>query len=127
MTVRALPDGTAGLIDASGRSPTLVLIDRVVAVFTSYRRHRHLILQLARRDFVGRYRGSLGPTSSRLDSLLMLAVYSFLLGVVLRSRRVTVAAGAPWQYGVRPAPSRAWTAGRGVALNGVSLVARPPA
>ena len=63
------------------------MLTRVVSVFSSYWRHRHLILQMARRDVVGRYRGSaLGLAWSFLNPLLMLAVYSFLFGVVFRSR-----------------------------------------
>ena len=59
----------------------------VTAVFTSYWRHRQLILQLARRDVMGRYRGSLlGLAWSFLTPLLMLLVYTFLFGVVFKSR-----------------------------------------
>jgi len=59
----------------------------VNAVFTSYWRHRQLILQLARRDVMGRYRGSLlGLAWSFLTPLLMLLVYTFLFGVVFKSR-----------------------------------------
>lgn len=76
-----------------------MLIDRAVAVFTSFWRHRHLILQLARRDVVGRYRGSLlGLTWSLLNPLLMLGVYSFLFGVIFRSRWEGGGAEGPWQY-----------------------------
>lgn len=65
----------------------LVLIRRVASVFSSYWQHRHLIAQMARRDVIGRYRGSmLGLAWSFLNPLLMLSVYSFLFGVVFRSR-----------------------------------------
>jgi lipopolysaccharide transport system permease protein len=56
-------------------------------VFTSYWRHRQLILQMARRDVLGRYRGSLlGLAWSFLTPLLMLLVYTFLFGVVFKAR-----------------------------------------
>lgn len=50
-------------------------------------RHRTLIWQLARRDVVGRYRGSaLGLFWSLVQPLLMLAVYTYVFGVVLKVR-----------------------------------------
>ena len=56
-------------------------------VFTSFWRHRHLILQMTKRDVVGRYRGSLlGLAWSFLTPLIMLAVYTFLFGVVFKAR-----------------------------------------
>jgi lipopolysaccharide transport system permease protein len=56
-------------------------------VFTSYWHHRQLILQMARRDVIGRYRGSiLGVAWSFLTPLLMLLVYTFLFGVVFKAR-----------------------------------------
>jgi lipopolysaccharide transport system permease protein len=59
----------------------------LVSVLSSYWRHRHLILQMARRDVIGRYRGSvLGLAWSLLTPLLMLGVYTFLFGVVFKSR-----------------------------------------
>jgi lipopolysaccharide transport system permease protein len=63
-----------------------VLIDRVVAVFTSFRHHHQVILQLTRRDVVGRYRGSIGGPCSRLNPRLRPALHSFLCGVVFRAR-----------------------------------------
>ncbi len=49
--------------------------------------HRALIGQLARREIVGRYRGSaLGLAWSFFNPLLMLAVYTFLFGIVFRLR-----------------------------------------
>ena len=55
--------------------------------FGVLRRHRHLILQLARRDVLGRYRGSmLGIFWALVYPLFMLAVYSFVFGVIFQSR-----------------------------------------
>jgi lipopolysaccharide transport system permease protein len=49
--------------------------------------HRRLILQLARRDVLGRYRGSfLGVAWSLITPLLMLAVYTFVFSVVFGTR-----------------------------------------
>ncbi|WP_439668169.1 ABC transporter permease [Cupriavidus necator] len=49
--------------------------------------HRHLILDLARRDAVGRYRGSLlGILWSFLTPLLMLGVYTFVFSEVFKAR-----------------------------------------
>lgn len=49
--------------------------------------HRTLIWQLAKRDVVGRYRGSaLGLVWSLVQPLMMLAVYTYVFGVVLKVR-----------------------------------------
>jgi lipopolysaccharide transport system permease protein len=53
----------------------------------SLRRNRDLILQLARREVVGRYKGSfLGLFWSLLNPVLLLALYTFFFSVVLRAR-----------------------------------------
>lgn len=53
----------------------------------SFLRHRSLIWQLARRDVVGRYRGSaLGLVWSLVQPLLMLSVYTYVFGIVLQVR-----------------------------------------
>ncbi len=50
-------------------------------------RHRHLIWQMARREVIGRYRGSvLGLLWSFFNPLLMLAVYTFVFSVVFQAR-----------------------------------------
>ena len=50
-------------------------------------RHRELVASLARRDVVGRYRGSiLGLLWSFLSPLMMLMVYTFVFSVVFRAR-----------------------------------------
>lgn len=49
--------------------------------------HRGLIFQLAKREIVGRYRGSfLGVVWSLINPLLMLTIYTFVFGVVFKSR-----------------------------------------
>jgi len=58
-----------------------------LAMFTSLWRNRQLILQLARRDVISRYRGSLmGLAWSFLTPLLMLVVYTFVFSVVFKAR-----------------------------------------
>lgn len=50
-------------------------------------RHFALIAQMARRDVVGRYRGSyIGLLWSFFNPLLMLTIYTFVFGVVFKSR-----------------------------------------
>jgi lipopolysaccharide transport system permease protein len=58
-----------------------------MAMFTSFWRNRQLILQLTRREVIGRYRGSLmGLAWSFLNPLLMLVVYTFVFSVVFKAR-----------------------------------------
>jgi lipopolysaccharide transport system permease protein len=50
-------------------------------------RHRRLIVTLARREVLGRYRGSVfGLAWSFFNPILMLAVYTFVFSVVFRAR-----------------------------------------
>lgn len=88
-------------VDIAGLASSLPvrLLNRVASVFSSYWRHRHLILQMARRDVVGRYRGSvLGLAWSFLNPLLMLSVYTFLFGVVFKSRWGAIAGEGHVEY-----------------------------
>lgn len=57
------------------------------AMAASLVRHRGLVSQLTRRDVVGRYRGSfLGLAWSFVAPLVMLAIYTFVFGVIFRAR-----------------------------------------
>jgi lipopolysaccharide transport system permease protein len=59
----------------------------VAELFLSQWRNRRLIIQLIKRDVLGRYRGSLlGLTWSVVNPLLMLAVYTFVFSVVFKAR-----------------------------------------
>lgn len=56
-------------------------------MFASLWRNRQLIMQLTRRDVLGRYRGSLlGLAWSFFNPLFMLAVYTFVFSVVFKAR-----------------------------------------
>lgn len=56
-------------------------------VFLSLWRNRSLALQMARREIVGRYRGSfLGLMWSFVNPVLMLAVYTFVFSIVFEAR-----------------------------------------
>ena len=53
----------------------------------SLARHRRLIYEMIKREVVGRYRGAaLGLLWSFFTPVLMLAVYTFVFGVVFKSR-----------------------------------------
>ncbi len=53
----------------------------------SFWQHRHLILQMTRREIVGRYRGStLGLLWSFLNPLFMLTIYTFVFSVVFQAK-----------------------------------------
>lgn len=58
-------------------------------VLTDLWRYRHLIVRLSRREIEARYRGSvLGILWTLLHPLMMLAIYSFVFGVVFGARRL---------------------------------------
>ena len=58
-----------------------------LSVLGSLLKHRAVIAQLVQREIVGRYRGSfLGLLWSFLNPLLMLTIYTFVFGVVFKSR-----------------------------------------
>lgn len=63
---------------------------RLVDPLSPYRalfRHLALVVQMARRDVVGRYRGSfIGLLWSFFNPLLMLIIYTFVFGVIFKSR-----------------------------------------
>lgn len=59
----------------------------LLAMGRSLWRHRQLIAQMARREVVGRYKGSvMGLLWSFLNPVLMLAVYTFVFSVVFQAR-----------------------------------------
>jgi lipopolysaccharide transport system permease protein len=64
------------------------------AMLSSLWQNRALILQMSRRDVVGRYKGSvMGLLWSFLNPLLMLVVYTFFFAVVFKSRWGAVPGG----------------------------------
>ncbi len=71
------------------------------AVFASFWSHRTLIVNLAKRDVVGRYSGSmLGLMWSFFNPLLMLCVYTFVFGVVFRTRWSPGGTGSVLEFAV---------------------------
>lgn len=55
--------------------------------FAPIRRHHALVYQMAKRDVMGRYRGSfIGLVWSFLTPLFMLAIYTFVFGFIFHSR-----------------------------------------
>ncbi len=55
--------------------------------FAALIRHRSLVVQLARRDVVGRYRGAtFGMLWSLLSPIMMLMIYTLAFGYILKSR-----------------------------------------
>lgn len=59
----------------------------LIALGKSLWRNRQLIVQMARREVVGRYKGSaMGLAWSFLNPVFMLAVYTFVFSVVFRAR-----------------------------------------
>jgi lipopolysaccharide transport system permease protein len=60
---------------------------RLKFVSASFWQHRHLILQMTRREIVGRYRGSiLGLFWSFLHPFFMLTIYTFVFSVVFQAK-----------------------------------------
>jgi len=59
----------------------------LVSLAQSVFRHRELIVQMTKRDVVGRYRGSvIGLLWSFLTPVLMLTVYTFVFSVVMKAK-----------------------------------------
>ena len=59
----------------------------IVEVYSSFMRNRKLIFQMAQREVLGRYRGSImGLAWSFFNPLLMLGVYTFFFSFVFKSR-----------------------------------------
>jgi lipopolysaccharide transport system permease protein len=81
-------------IAVAGRSPGLGY------VLGSLRTHRHIVSQMAKRDMIERYRGSVfGFLWSLFNPLLMLAVYTFVFSVVFKSQWPGSTGGSP-EYAV---------------------------
>lgn len=71
-----------------------------VEMFTSLWRNRELILASAKREILGRYRGSvLGLLWSFFNPIFMLAVYTFVFSVVFKAR---------WSVGSESKTEFAW-------------------
>lgn len=58
-----------------------------LTVLTSFWRHRDLIIRMAKREVIGRYRGSMmGLLWSFFNPVLMLLVYTFFFSVIFQAR-----------------------------------------
>lgn len=69
------------------KNPHQKLSTSPIAVLNSIVRHRGIIVQMAKRDVIGRYKGSsMGLLWSFLNPLFMLAVYTFVFSVVFKAR-----------------------------------------
>jgi lipopolysaccharide transport system permease protein len=59
----------------------------IVEMFRTHWRHRELVVELMKREVLGRYRGSLmGITWSFFNPLFMLAIYTFVFAGVFKAR-----------------------------------------
>ena len=73
----------------------------LVALGKSLWRNRQLILQMTKREVVGRYQGSaLGLVWSFLNPVFMLAVYTFVFSVVFKARWGVGGEGSKTQFAV---------------------------
>jgi len=68
-------------------SPNTAHPTSLLALSTSLWSHRQLIIQMIKREVVGRYKGSImGLTWSFFNPVIMLAVYTFVFSVVFKAR-----------------------------------------
>ncbi len=68
-------------------NPHAMQSSSLVALMLRIKKNRILILQLARREITGRYKGSfLGVGWSFINPLLMLAVYTFLFSIIFKAK-----------------------------------------
>ena len=71
------------------------------AFIASFWRHRELTASLAKREVVGRYRGSLvGIAWSFFNPLLMLAAYTLVFGVVFKARWSTGVSDSKLEFAI---------------------------
>lgn len=56
-------------------------------IFKSIKKNKNLIISLIKRDIIGRYQGSIGGVFwSLFNPILMLAIYTFVFGVIFKAR-----------------------------------------
>ncbi len=73
----------------------------IVALFASLGRNRQLILQMSKREVVGRYRGSvMGLAWSFFNPILLLVVYTFVFSVVFKARWGTNSAESKGEFAI---------------------------
>lgn len=80
-------------------NPHAALPTNVVALGRSLWRNRQLILQMTKREVIGRYRGSvMGLLWSFFNPVLMLAVYTFVFSVVFKARWGSGGSGSKTEF-----------------------------
>lgn len=68
-------------------NPHLARSSSLITLFESLFKNRQLILQMIRREVIGRYKGSIfGILWSFLNPILMLVIYSFVFSVIFKAR-----------------------------------------
>jgi lipopolysaccharide transport system permease protein len=88
LTVAGVSETRPLLHDGSVRSSTRSMSGRAAALLLkSLWQYRSLVLELVRREFSGKYRGSFGGLAwSFIQPLFLLAVYTVAFGVILKAR-----------------------------------------
>ena len=82
-----LPTNHSPLTTSQGINPHAAQPTSLVALAKSLWRNRQLIVQMTRREVVGRYKGSaMGLAWSFFNPVFMLAVYTFVFSVVFKAR-----------------------------------------
>lgn len=80
--------------------PTTYRLTNPLSPYVAVRRHAALIVQMAKRDVAGRYRGSfVGLFWSFFNPLLMLLIYTFVFRVIFKSRWNAQTTN-PYQYAI---------------------------
>ena len=81
------PSPRSPLTATRGTDPHAAQPTSLVALAKSLWRNRHLIVQMTKREVVGRYKGSaMGLAWSFFNPVFMLTVYTFVFSVIFKSR-----------------------------------------
>ena len=89
---RMTTDNGIDFAERQARGITTTTSDRrhpanLAALFSSFYQHRQIIFQMARREVMGRYRGSaMGLAWSFFNPVLMLVIYTFVFSTVFKAR-----------------------------------------
>lgn len=73
----------------------------ILSLLKSIKRHRQLIMQMTKREVLGRYKGSImGLTWSFFNPVFMLGVYTFVFSVIFKSRWGVTAEETQTQFAI---------------------------